>query len=88
MESAILGTSVHSYAEKSVPLLLLDLGRTLLYVIVAAALCLKLYLTWIKDVYKGTCRMDGKTVIVTGSNSGLDALARKQPKSLRAEEPE
>ncbi|XP_077556819.1 retinol dehydrogenase 11-like isoform X3 [Haemaphysalis longicornis] len=75
---AIMDSAVHSDMETSLPLLLLSLGRTLLYVVAAAALCLKLYLTWIKAVYKGTSRMDGKTVIVTGSNSGIGKEAAKE----------
>lgn len=73
-----MDSAVHSDMETSLPLLLLSLGRTLLYVVAAAALCLKLYLTWIKAVYKGTSRMDGKTVIVTGSNSGIGKEAAKE----------
>lgn len=51
--------------------------RTLL-VVVVAALCLKVYLVCVKGIYKSTKRMEGKTVIVTGSNAGIGKETAKE----------
>lgn len=49
-----------------------------LLVALVAALCLKVYLVYVKGIYRSTKRMDGKTVIVTGSNAGIGKETAKE----------
>lgn len=49
-----------------------------LLVVLVAALCLKVYLVYVKGIYRNNKRMDGKTVIVTGSNAGIGKETAKE----------
>ncbi|KAL1434709.1 hypothetical protein MTO96_011410 [Rhipicephalus appendiculatus] len=58
-----------------------DVGSRLMrwaLVLVVAGLCIKVHQLYNKGIYRGTVSMLGKTVIVTGSNSGIGKETAKE----------